>query len=300
MPEPGTVPDGRVETVDVDVHAWVEKASANPDRYRDRQVTEIVLAAIGVAPNLKTALVLKGGTAMALAFRSDRVTADVDFSADADPEAFANLIVDELNAGMPRAAIRLGYLALMCRVQSVRKMPRPANFGDHDFPALLVRIGSAKRGSPEEPRLAAGQASRVLAIEISFRDQVYAFQELNLIDANVAVRAFTIHELIAEKLRALLQQPIRNRYRRQDVFDIAYLIDGHELDERDRTIILATLIEKCRTRGITPDARSLDDPEVARRAEADWNTLRLELSNMPPFWERFAIVQGLYASLPWR
>lgn len=177
MPEPGTLPGGRVEIVDVDVHAWVEKASANPDRYRDRQVTEIVLAAIGVAPNLKTALVLKGGTAMALAFRSDRVTADVDFSTDAEPEAFADMIVNKLNTRMPRAAIRLGYLDLLCRVQSVRKMPRPANFGDHDFPALLVRIGSARRGSPEEPRLAAGQASRVLAIEISFRDQVYAFQE---------------------------------------------------------------------------------------------------------------------------
>ena len=31
--------------------------------------------------------------------------------------------------------------------------------------------------------------------------------------AGVAVRAFTMHELIAEKMRALLQQPIRKRYR---------------------------------------------------------------------------------------
>ncbi|WP_284145677.1 hypothetical protein [Pseudosulfitobacter pseudonitzschiae] len=44
---------------------------------------------------------------------------------------------------------------------------------------------------------------------MSFRDQVYAFQELNLHGAGVAVRAFTIHELIAEKFRALLQQITR-------------------------------------------------------------------------------------------
>ncbi len=53
-----------------------------------------------------------------------------------------------------------------------------------------------------------GYSSR-LDMEISFRDQVYAFQELSLTDAGVAVRAFTLHELIAEKFRALLQQPIR-------------------------------------------------------------------------------------------
>lgn len=68
------------DIVDVDVRAWVETARANPAQYRDRQVTEIVLAAIGLAPNLNTNLVLKGGAVMALAFKSTRVTADVDFT----------------------------------------------------------------------------------------------------------------------------------------------------------------------------------------------------------------------------
>lgn len=299
MPELGDGPTGEPEIVDVDVRAWVETARANSDRYRDRQVTEVLLAAIGLTPDLRDALVLKGGAVMALAFRSDRVTADVDFSADADPEAFAERVAGELNDILPRAATRLGYLDLLCRVQRVRKMPRPRDFAEHDFPALEVRIGSALRGTPEEKWLHQGQASRVLSVEISFRDQVYAFQELNLMDAGVAVRAFTLHELIAEKLRALLQQPIRDRYRRQDVFDIAYLAERHQLGDVDRAIIHATLVEKCRTRGITPTARSLDDPEVIRRARADWETLRLELSDLPQFEERFAVVQSLYTSLPW-
>lgn len=299
MPNRDDVPAGEPKIVDVDVRGWVEAARANPDRYRDRQVTEVLLAAIGLTPDLRDTLVLKGGTAMALAFRSDRVTADVDFSADDNPDAFADRITAELNDLLPRTATRLGYLDLLCRVQSVRKMPKPRYFGAHDFPALLVRIGSAKRGTSEERWLEAGQASRALSVEISFRDQVYAFQELNLTDASVAIRAFTVHELIAEKLRALLQQPIRNRYRRQDVFDIAYLTERYPIGEDDRVMILATLVEKCRTRGIVPNAGSLDDPEVARRAWADWETLRLEMSDLPPFDERFAVVQDLYASLPW-
>ncbi len=59
------------QIVDVDVRAWVEAAKTDLVRYRDRQVTEVVLAAIGVAPNLKETLVLKGGAVMALAFKSD-------------------------------------------------------------------------------------------------------------------------------------------------------------------------------------------------------------------------------------
>lgn len=179
MPEPGGPGESGVEIVDVDLRPWVEAARVDPVRHRDRQVTEILLAAIGIAPTLKASLALKGGTVMALAFRSERLTADVDFSADADPEASAEALVGELNRLLPRAAVTLGYPDLICRVQSVRKMPRARGFGEHDFPALLVRIGSARRGTREEEWLAAGQASRVLQVEISFRDQVYAFQELS-------------------------------------------------------------------------------------------------------------------------
>lgn len=289
----------KYDIVDVDVRAWVEAARSNPAQYRDRQVTEIVLAAIGLAPNLNTNLVLKGGAVMALAFKSNRVTADVDFTSMAEPAGFADQIADDLNAILPQTAIRLGYPDLLCRVQTVKKMPKPLNFEEFDFPALLIRIGSAKRGTGEEKRLEAGRAIRVLDIEISFRDQVYAFQELNLTGPGVAVRAFTLHEIIAEKLRALLQQPIRNRNRRQDVYDIAYLIETNKLTDRDRRSILETLIEKCRARGIEATPESMEDPEVRRRAEVDWNTLALELDDLPPFDERFAMMRELYILLPW-
>ena len=291
--------EAECDIVDVDVRIWVEAARSNPAQYRDRQVTEIVLAAIGLAPSLNTNLVLKGGAVMALAFKSSRVTADVDFTSMAEPAGFADQIADDLNAVLPSTAIRLGYLDLLCRVQTVKKMPKPLNFEEFDFPALLVRIGSAERGTGEEKRLEAGKATRVLDIEISFRDQVYAFQELNLTGLGVAVRAFTLHEIIAEKLRALLQQPIRNRNRRQDVYDIAYLIETNELTDDDRRSILGTLIEKCQTHGIKVAPDSMDDSEIRRRAEVDWNTLELELDDLPPFDERFVMMRELYVSLPW-
>lgn len=292
-------PEGPAKIVDVDIRAWVETARPNPLQYRNRQVTEIVLATIGLTPSLSTTLVLKGGALMALAFKSERVTGDVDFSASAGPADFDKLLVKEFNAQFPKVAIQLGYLDLICRVQKVEKRPRPQNFENMDFPALLVRIGSAIRGTPEQKRLEAGQATRVVDVEISFRDQVCQFQELNLTDAGAAVRAFTIHEIIAEKIRALLQQVGRNRYRRQDVYDIAFLLDIYPMDDADLAQIHATLVEKCATRGIVPAAHSIADSEVRRRAEADWNTLKLELAELPPFDERYARLEAFYARLPW-
>lgn len=292
-------PVGPAEIVDVDIRAWVDASRANPTLYRNRQVTEIVLATIGLTPSLATSLVLKGGALMALAFKSERVTGDVDFSASVPPDNFAEMLVEELNSQFPRIAIQLGYLDLLCKVQRVEKRPRPQNFENMDFPALLVRIGSGLRGTREEERLAMGQAIRVVDIEISFRDQVYQFQELNLSHAGAAVRAFTIHEIIAEKLRALLQQPGRDRYRRQDVYDIAYLLDEHKMEDADLKQVQATLIDKCATRGIAATEASLSDPEIRRRAQADWDTLKLELADLPSFEERFEAVQHFYSRLPW-
>ena len=291
--------DAPAETVDIDIRAWVENARADPQLFRDRQVTEIVLAAIGLSPSLHNSLVLKGGALMALAFGSRRVTGDVDFSATVQPDGFDELLREELDAKLPIAAIKLGYLDLVCRVQGVKRRPRPELFEGAEFPALELRIGSAERGSKQEAALAEGRAGRILMVEISFRDQVYAFQALHLSKADVAIQAFTFEELIAEKLRALLQQPIRNRTRRQDVYDIAFLLDNHQVDDAIRQTIMATLVDKCRTRGIEPNRHSIDDSEIAERAQRDWATLQLELAELPPFEERFAKVRDLYRSLPW-
>ena len=43
----------------------------------------------------------------------------------------------------------------------------------------------------------------------------------------------------------------------------------------------------------------MDDPEIKRRAAADWDTLTLEVSDLPNFEERFALMRDLYVSLPW-
>ena len=290
--------DAPAATVDVDVRAWVETARADPILLRDRQVTEIVLTAIGLSPDLRQALVLKGGTLMAIAFQSPRGTGDVDFSATVEPGEFAATVTAELDRTMAQAAQRLGYLDLACRVQGVVRRPRSEHFADASFPALEVRVASARRTDAAQMRaFGEGRASRVLKIEISFRDQVYARQGLVLLGAKVAVQAFAPIEIVAEKLRALLQQPLRNRNRRQDVYDVAYLIERHDFDAEERAKLHRILLAKARSRGIEPGAGSISDPEVIDRARRDWTTLQLEIGDVGDFDERFEVVRRFYETL---
>jgi hypothetical protein len=294
MSQPLTVPRN------VALSEWVEQARADPIRYRERQVTEILLHSIGITPQLRDTLVLKGGILMSLAHGSYRQTGDVDFTAITEPEPYASLLRETLNQALPRAAVDIGYVDLVCAVQRFHYKPRPEGFADFATPALQLTIGYAERGGRAEEQLKLGKSPRVLQVDISFRERVVYPTELVIEEPEVTIQAYTIEEIIAEKFRALLQQPLRNRGRRQDVFDIDWLIDRYRPDAATKATIFEALLAKAADRSISPEALSLDVPEVKDRAKAEWNTLRLEIGNrLPDFEETFARVSKFYASLPW-
>jgi predicted nucleotidyltransferase component of viral defense system len=113
------------------------------------------------------------------------------------------------------------------------------------------------------------------------------------------VAAYGITDLIAEKLRALLQQVSRNRYRRQDVYDLAHLADRFSPDATECVAILRTLRDKCAARGIVPTAVSLDDAALVERARSEWHTLEQEVGELPDFDACLEKTRRLYRGLPW-
>lgn len=288
------------DVVPIDLSAWVTAAQANPVLLLQRQATEVILTAIGLSATLSDSLVLKGGALMALAFKSDRATGDVDFTAQTTPEDLVEQVRDELNGCIPESLRKLGHLDLLCRVQTIKKKPRPQNFENLEFPALDISIGYARKGSPQEKGFLKGQASTILSLEISFKDQVYEFQELHLFDPHVCVKAFSINEIFAEKCRALLQQKAeyRDRYRRQDVFDLWHLLT-HQREDIDKKLTLEILKAKCDKRGIDLNKTSLNDKEVYDRAAADWKTIALEINELPNFDTCYRIVREFFEELPW-
>ena len=68
------------EELTINISDWVNQAKKNPERYAIRQVIEILIHAVGMSSFLKGNMFLKGGTLMALAYHSERMTGDVDYS----------------------------------------------------------------------------------------------------------------------------------------------------------------------------------------------------------------------------
>ncbi|WP_174297454.1 nucleotidyl transferase AbiEii/AbiGii toxin family protein [Sphingomonas bacterium] len=285
--------------ITVNISAWIEKARSDPQAYLERQVTEIFLTALAITEPFAHQIFLKGGILMGVVYQSPRQTGDVDFTAISEPsKEMAEALKTALNAAFPRAAAKLGYPDLMCNVQSSRYEPSAKMFAKANGPLLALRVGYARRDTPQERLFRTGTASDVLDVDIAFREPVNAIQIVQL-GQGVAIRAYSLLDLIAEKLRALLQQPKRNRNRRQDVYDIASLLERFSLDETEQANLLALLYAKCRARGIDPDRDALGQPEVRDRAKKDWNTLGLELEELPDFDRCFESVNVFYRSLPW-
>lgn len=111
--------------------------------------------------------------------------------------------------------------------------------------------------------------------------------------------AYGFADLVGEKFRALLQQVGRNRYRRQDVYDLAILSHLPRSSE-DEVSILESLRLKSRSRHIEPHSNSLNDEEVKGRAAADYHTLRDEVQgDLPDFEIAYAQVVAFFRGLPW-
>ena len=283
----------------VDVAEWVERVRADPVAYQQRQTVEIALNAIAMMAPLGARMVLKGGILVGLAYDSPRQTTDIDLTADfAADSPVRGRLRELLNSAFPLATARLGYADLVLGVHSMQYLPR-GQFKTARFPALKLKIASARRGTPSEAALQEGKPTNcVIDVDISFNESMHQVQVLELAGGQ-ELHAYSLVDLIAEKLRAVLQQVGRRRNRRQDIYDLDRLIAEQEIDENLREQILEVFVAKCRSRDIEPDRASLDDPEVRRRSAAEWETMKLELGEMPSFEDCFARVSEFYRNLPW-
>jgi predicted nucleotidyltransferase component of viral defense system len=285
----------------LDMSAWVLKARTNPALYRQRQTIEILLHAVAATPGFE-GVFLKGGILMALAYGSPRNTGDIDFSAIGDPVGTERLVAEALDRALLTATRRSGYVDIICRIQRMVRRPRPSTFAASPFPALEISIGSALRtNAAEMTRLEARRATQVVRIDLSFREPIDSMQRL-VLGGGQTIHAYGLHDLVAEKLRALLQQLTRPHpgERRQDVYDLAHLFRTFDLDERERAQILATLRHKSRERELEPVRGMIADDRIVSRLRASWPSLQAELEEkLPDFDDTFRVVQVFYEALPW-
>lgn len=278
-----------------DIATWANEAP-DAEQREFRQAVHTILVAIANDPRLKSKMVIKGGILLGVRYHSPRFTKDIDFSTTGN---LATMSAEDVRSAFESSLIQiieeLDY-DLDCKVQSCKVNPQ--NRPDASFPSIELKIGHAYKGSPKYKRLQKLQSPSVVSIDFSLNEKILGVESLKL-GSSGTINAYTFADLVAEKFRSLLQQESRDRYRRQDVFDLSKL--SELVSEDERRSILKSLIEKSRARGIEPQPDSLDGAELKRRAQADYHTLGDEIDGpLPEFEATYEIVRSFYQSLPWQ
>ncbi len=241
---------------------------------------------------------MKGGLLMAICYESSRHTRDIDFSTNESYTALgAEQLIEKLAQQLAVAEEHLSY-GTACRVQSYKIEPKGEN---KTHQTLALKIGYADIGNAGAmKRLAVKNSPQVVEIDYSYNEVVFECEFVHL-DGGATIKTYSLHNVIAEKLRSLLQQPIRKRNRRQDVYDICFLLDSvGGLSESDLARIFEILVESCRSKEIEPGPRSMHDEAVICMAKEGYDDLKAEVNGeLPSFDESIKKVQQLYCSLPW-
>ena len=221
----------------------------------------------GVADSraLSASLVFKGGNALDFIWEPNRSTKDLDFSAT--PE---ELQMQDLKRLLEESLHRVGTITSVAfRVQHMeRRPPGP----DKTFAAYLSNIGYAL---PDEyknrERIQRGEGvSTVVPIDVSLNEPICATAPID-IEGTHSLQVCTLEDIVAEKLRALLQQIPRKRWRCQDVLDIAVILTRqHKLDSAQ---VASYLVRKARARNIEVSKKAFRDEEVRSRASVNYADL---------------------------
>lgn len=294
MSDPEIVPKARK----ANFQAWEDAVSDDRQTHRERVASEVFLAALGSTETFREKIFLKGGVLVGAVYESGRNTADLDFSTTLEPSKdFLTKLESELVAALPAAAASVGSPDTIIRVQSVKYRPRPDTFIEANAPALEVKFAFAKRGTKGENRLNSGNSTNIIYADISFNEEINFVEEILIGESGLSFFAYSKCDLIAEKLRSILQQKIRGRNRRQDVYDLWYIICNFTISEAEKSDIFEVFKQKCQSRDISPNRKSFSDPEIIQRSKAEWGTLKNEVKELPPFDTAYEAVANFYISL---
>jgi predicted nucleotidyltransferase component of viral defense system len=277
-----------------EIERWRVTQGVTVDEARKRFIQFVVLESIAGYHPLGEALAFKGGNALRFIHGNPRATADLDFTAVGqlpDEELKIRSVLDAaLHSGGSKHGIKL-------RCQRVRR--NPAN-KTATFPTYDVAVGYQFPGDryfADYDKTSRTVAS-VVAVEISFNDVVCEIERRVLAAGQaVGLQVCSLEDILAEKLRALLQQVPRNRSRPQDVFDLARNVTayGHRLDYAK---IATYLVSKSGARGIVATKAAFQNPEVKQRASVDYeSSLQLTQSDLTPFDDAWATVLALVSRL---
>jgi len=274
---------------------WARTHNIAMTEARRRFAQYVVLRAIVSSRALSGVLVFKGGNALDFMWQPNRSTLDLDFStarvvADLgrEAESLRTLFTGALNSVGP------GF-GVLCRIARVEQRP-PGS--DKTFVTYLIRVAYAlpdQESLRQRMGIDPTYGPQLIDIEVSINEPICA-DEPRDIDGTHPLRISTVEDIVAEKLRALLQQPIRKRARPQDLLDIAVVLrQGLPLD---RALVTDFLLRKAAARTISVSHGAFHHPEIMERARRGYDELKGTTRVLfVPFEEARDLLYGLVDTL---
>jgi predicted nucleotidyltransferase component of viral defense system len=283
----------------IDLTAWVDE-ELRPERKVFRQAVQLVLRAIAQSPSLSAIMIMKGGLLLAVRYHSSRFTRDIDFSTS---KRLQEVDLPTLLATIAEALASISAdneHAMALRLQSHEI--KPPNRPGVNFPTLQMRIGYASRLEPRSlKRLESTGSTQVVQIDYSFNEWASGTEQQEVDGGQLLMYPF--HDLVAEKLRSVLQQPLRGqgRPRYQDIYDLFLLLET-AVNVEDKAIILAKLFEASRDRQVPLHKGALRDEQVIQLSREEYATVLpgLVVGPLPDFDVAYKTVQDFFESLPWQ
>jgi predicted nucleotidyltransferase component of viral defense system len=245
-----------------------------------------VLQAVADSRTLSQILAFKGGNALDFVWLPNRSTIDLDFSSK-DPKLTAEQIRTFLAPSLERVSRSTGVLY---RVQRMEQQPPGPN---RNFITFEGMIGYALPDDQRNRQLIEQEKGSKAAVplDVSLNEPICGTVEIEIASSN-PLQVCQLEDIVAEKLRALLQQPLRNRRRPQDVLDVCIAVQ--EKPNLDLKLVKAFLLEKAKARGVPVSQAAFYDKQIRSRASEGYDGLRATTRNaFVGFEEAFAIVLSL-------
>ena len=252
-----------------------------------------LLKAFSYSKELSSALALKGGNALNAFWILNRSTRDLDFSIN--KQITLQEFETRLNGTFKKAQTDLGILF---RIQRGRKDDDPNPPSGPTFQVLRMRVAFALDGEFDlTRRIESGtdlELDNTVPLEVAADECVCETVQVQ-VDGLYPLKLCTIEDIMAEKLRSLLQQILRGTTRKQDVLDLAVIIQ--EGIPFDLGKVSEFLRQKAPMRHVIAVKTQFKDPRVKALASTDYETMRGNAKVFIPFEEAFTMVMGLVDSL---
>jgi predicted nucleotidyltransferase component of viral defense system len=243
------------------------------------------LMALSQNQEFYNSFVFKGGTALKKCYYPQwRFSEDIDLTA-------AKIIQpDDIKTIFQHSVEHESRLfGVPMRIMEYSQYPKT---GDNPITVQL------KLGYEGPLRKASGQKNNI-RVDISFDEKIHQRPAQKTIikgyadDIDAAILTYTLEEIIAEKLRSILQ-----RGKSRDYYDVWILLKDYGSDF-DAKLMVEIMNKKCHDKGIPdPQVDAFFQPERVDEAKRYWERgLAHQVDNLPPFEAVVAELKNLLNSL---